>query len=178
MLGEPATRGNLEMVTMLVEAGVNPEEGMRPSVLGGHAKVAEYLISKGADGTVQEYLIIAVNNDYIFLVPVLIAAGCNKDYRDGKGNTFLHIAAEKKFFATLIEFQKAGLDVNSKNNAGNTVLHVAARQGRKNIMVVERLVELRADVNAVNSKGKTVRKYAKSLKVKKFLKSKGALRKV
>ncbi|MFN0031920.1 MAG: ankyrin repeat domain-containing protein [Flavobacteriales bacterium] len=178
MLKEPALAGNLEMVTMLVDAGANPEEGMPSGVAAGHTPVVVYLISKGADGSKQEYIIMAVNRDYHTMIPVLIKAGGNKDYRDADGNSFLHVAAEKKYLNTLEELAKAGLDINSKNNAGNTVLHVAGRKGRKNIMMVMRLVELGADVNAVNNKNKTVRKYSKSHKVKKFLKSKGALRKI
>ena len=178
MLIQPSQLGNLEMASMLVDAGADVEEGMPHAVNFGRTQVASYLISKGADGSKQEYLITAVNKDFSSLIPVLINAGGNKDYKDAKGNSLLHIAAEKKFFNSCEELIKAGCNIHAKNNDGNTVLHVAARKGKTNLPLVERLVEKGCDINAVNAKGKTVRKYARGFKVKKFLKSKGALRKI
>ena len=77
------------------------------------------------------------------------------DYGDHEGNTPLHSAALSDNFLALDAFlETADLDVNVRNRHGETPLVLAAVNGA--LRVARRLIELGADVAAVDGAGRSV----------------------
>lgn len=124
-------------------------------------------------------MLIAVNNKQADMARLLHAKGTDVEYVDGKGNSFLHMAADGNGeYALTKAFIEFGLPIDRPNNKGETALHLAVQSGKDNMEVIQILVESGADVNAVNKDDKTVQRVAKSSKVKKYLKDNGSVRKV
>lgn len=146
---------------MIDDRGLEGKNPLHIACETGNTKLAEYLLSLGADPNREE--------EYMN-VPLTIAVTCYKgdpemvrlliQYR-AKVNTKsmfglvpLIIAAENghlDLVRLLIDMGKA--DVNSDDNAGNTALHLAAQEGHEDI--VRFLIERGADVNRKNESGQT-----------------------
>ena len=114
-------------------------------------------------------------NNYGKTLKVLIDFGFVIDFLDDKNNTMLHLSCKKGFYETtklLIESQS--IDINAYNKFGITPLMVVVTSNNKNLNFCKLLVENGANVNAKNNNGVRVRKMAKGIKVKKYLKDNGA----
>lgn len=178
MIKAPIEGGNLKMVESLVQNGADPQTGITISVDNNKAEILSFLIKNGAKADDQKLLITSVKNNFSSLIPILAKAGASLRYEDpATGNTFLHQAATN--YNTLTNLVMAGdtFDINTKNNLGEIPLHIAVKT-KSNISTVVYLVEHGSNINAVNNKGKSVRKSAKGHKIKKYLKKRGALKKV
>jgi ankyrin repeat protein len=124
-------------------------------------------------------MVIAVKNKQVEMARLLYNNKCDINYKDPNGNSFLHIVSDDDGLEELVKaFVDFGSDLDAKNLKGQTPLHLAAESGKDNLEVVIILVESGADVNAVSNKGETPRKAAKGIKVKKYLKDQGGVRKV
>ena len=88
---------------------------------------------------------------------------------------YFSLFGKKGFYETtklLIESQS--IDINAYNKFGITPLMVVVTSNNKNLNFCKLLVENGANVNAKNNNGVRVRKMAKGIKVKKYLKDNGA----
>lgn len=178
MLISPIESGNLKMVQSLIQNGVDPQSGIVKSVEFNKPEILNYLIQQGAIASEQSLLILAVQKNYNLIVPILVKAGAPLKYQDPKnGNTFLHIASQNYLTTKSLIQSGDTASINAKNNNGETPLHLAVKN-KKNLNTVQFLIRSGANVNAVNNKGKTVRKVAKGRKNKKLLKKSGALKKI
>src|SRR5437764_12776413 len=130
---EACAAGELERAERLVNAGtINAwsADGWTPLHLAaffGHTKVAELLLSHGADVSARS--------------------------RNSNGNTPLHaaLAGNHKFVAGLLIGR--GADVNAPDAAGWRPLHLAA--ANNNLDAIKALIAQGADVTAGNGEGKT-----------------------
>lgn len=121
----------------------------------------DLLIEKGADinaGTSgRSTLQIAFLNNRKNMIDVLALKGVdvkNTDvnWKDERGRTALHIAAEWGDIRSASELIANGADINARDNDGRTPLHSAVGGG-KNIVVL--LIEKGADLNALDKWGST-----------------------
>lgn len=129
-LDNAATRGNMEMVKLLLEYGadVNAANPVVGAAGSGNRELVELLLEHGAkvDG-----LYIAVREGHEEIVELLLENGADVNIRAKKANgrTPLHIAvvginANLKIVELLISH---GADVNARNNGGDAPLHHLAR---------------------------------------------------
>ncbi|MCR9251732.1 MAG: ankyrin repeat domain-containing protein [bacterium] len=170
--------GNDKVVMKLLEKGANPDNGTVPAVKNKHVKVAKILIDSGANVKDPKFLQMAVDNKQGPMVTVLDKGGCDVHHTNDKGNSFLHQSSQFKGEVELVKaLLGTAIDVNAKNNFGNTALHLAAKEGNKNLESVTAIAEAGADLTIENDKGKTILKVAKGGKVKKYLKTLGAVKK-
>jgi ankyrin repeat protein len=170
--------GNASIVKDLLEHGADPNEGIEMAVNYQHVGLVKMLISAGADVSNPDHMSFAVAKRNLLLIPVLAQGGCPVNQVFPDGGTLLHKTCTQQNALDLVTcLIKAGAPIDIQNNQGNTALHLAARKGKNWLPIVEALVLYGADVNLLNNSGETPLKVAKDLKVKKFLKSNGALKK-
>jgi len=170
---QKSTRHNSTQLTgLLLDAGAEPQDGVDLSVRNSAHLVLQQLIDAGADANNQNLLTIAIVNNNLNCSKILINLGLDVNESDSSGLTYLHLAAKNNnsAIAKLLIEKDADVDAVSQ---GNTPLHLAVRD-RKALATVDMLIQAGADVNAKNSKGKTVLKIAKGNKIKKLLKQNGA----
>ena len=119
----------------------------------GHIKIAELLISQGADVDLKLPIIGAINRDQIGMVETLIDKGANINLKGSDGRTPLHFAARKglKKIAALLINQ--GANVNEKDNYTITPLHEAAGWGHKEFVAL--LITNGATINVKRRSGGT-----------------------
>jgi len=99
--------------------------------------MAEQFLKAGADANyVQstssfkvDLLILAIINDDILTVKVLIAHKANVNWRDGFGDTALIYAAQIGDTAIINYLLDNGADIHAKDGKGNTVLS-SAKEGK------------------------------------------------
>lgn len=168
--------GNLEITKQLINFGADPNPGVKIAVNKFKNDILKYLISKGGSVSDGSLFINPINFNQVETVKILINNGCNVQHKDLKQNNLLHIAATKErtnIARLLIATNK--ININEQNDVGDSPLHNAV--DTKNLELVQVYVEAGADINAKNSMGKRVYKVARGLKVKKYLKKKGAKKK-
>ena len=167
---------NLKMVQLLVSNGASTSVGLELAVTKNASSIVEFLLNNGAEVyDSNKYIFTSVNNNYGKTLKVLIDFGFVIDFLDDKNNTMLHLSCKKGFYETtklLIESQS--IDINAYNKFGITPLMVVVTSNNKNLNFCKLLVENGANVNAKNNNGVRVRKMAKGIKVKKYLKDNGA----
>ncbi len=132
--------GNLEMVTMLLERGANPnsvEQDNRRNRLA----LAKHAMGKNS------VLITAVQKGYLDVAKLLVEAGADVDYRGFMAKTAGYVAIEngrRKQLGYLLD-QKA--DVNIASLAGMSPLMEAAKLGNRHL--VADLLGGGANVNSI-----------------------------
>jgi ankyrin repeat protein len=138
-----ALQGSLEMVTMLVEAGVNPSWALPSAVANRHPAIVEYLEKKGAREDVDELLVAARRGD-LPSIDAAIAKRADLEVRDAWERTPLIRAALYGHPDAITRLAKAGAQVNAVAE-GQTALHVAANENQ--VEVIRALVAAGANVN-------------------------------
>jgi ankyrin repeat protein/predicted Ser/Thr protein kinase len=160
-----AARGNLPIVTSLLDAGadVNAVDrrgttALSEAVDGGHAEIARMLLDRGADANAARAtgvtsLMIAAARGNQTLVEMLLGVGGDVNASDQRGWTALSGAVDGGHdeIARLLLGRDA--DANVARGTGVTPLMIAAARG--NLAVVKMLADAGADVNASNKKGWT-----------------------
>lgn len=168
--------GNLEITKQLINFGGDPNPGVKIAVNKFQNEILKYLISKGGSVSDGSLFVNPINLNQVETVKILINNGSNVQWKDMKQNNLLHMAGAKErtdIARLLIATNR--ININDKNDVGDSPLHLASET--KNLELVQVYVEAGADINARNSMGKVVYKVAKGLKVKKYLKKKGAKKK-
>lgn len=175
---EAAAAGDIRKVKSLLKAGVDVnaqgklkftpsaaavETGQRGytslhfAALNGHAKLAEFLISRGADLEPKNNygrtpLALAVCGGHKEMVQLLLAAGADFNTKDIWYKKLLHHAA---FYghSDLADFLiSKGAKIESTSNLGYTPLYLASLEGHA--QMVELLIAKGADVNTTRGQMK------------------------
>lgn len=178
LLGASAVHNNTTLTNIFIKAGANPQVGLVPAVTNNAAKTMQLLFSSGAvvQEKDQDLLLTSVKNDCTDCAKILIKEGLVAEYKEGStGKYVMHYAAENANAAIIRLLFDHGAEIDPLA-AGSTPLHLAV-QNRKALAAVDALIQLGADVNATNGKGKKVLKIAKGNKIKKLLKEAGAEKK-
>lgn len=126
-------RGNEREVTMLLEAGADPEVRDRGKGTPLHR----------LSGNSRE------------LTASLLEAGANVDARDDRGATPLHQAAVRDNPDAARVLLEAGADLEARESDGDTPLHWALRSTHVPGLTIGVLLDAGADVNALNASGRT-----------------------
>jgi ankyrin repeat protein len=134
----------LEIVRLMVEAGADPNWGLRFAIDSNHPAIVTYLESKGAREDVDPLLIDARRGD-LASVEAAIARRANLEVTDPSGRTPLMRAAYYRHAAVVTRLAKAGASVRHVVE-GHTALHLAANQN--DAPVIRALAAAGADVNA------------------------------
>lgn len=132
-LHEAASDGDIEKVSMLLDAGVDinsknvvGETSMHIAARMGHEGIIVMLLEKGA-------LINSINNE---------------------GETPLHIVAQTNYISTLQKLLSAeGVDINRQDKEGNTGLHLAGRLNNPDML--KQFFDHGADIGIQNNEGET-----------------------
>ena len=97
-------------------------------------------------------LMLAVNNVSLVAVQALLDIRANPNLRDPKGWSALHMAAEAKETAEILQLiVKNGVNVNSMTNKGNTALALSVM--KKSVGCAEALLRGKADPNMCDDHG-------------------------
>ena len=156
-----ASRGNLQLVQLLLEAGadknIKSADGLTPlhlAVRYGHLEVARFLVEIGVEKDAETSagctaLQLAAGSGQRELVEILMAAGANKDAAEEHGWTALHFAAGSGDLEVARLLVHAGASKDAAGEAGSTALHLAASNGH--VKVVEFLLEAGASDAATTS---------------------------
>ena len=112
---------------------------------------------------------VAARNDCEEVAPLLLEHGADVNLADYLGQTPLYIAVRNNSEEVLdILLKNSSVNVNQADKHGKTPLMIAIRND--NIEVVTLLLEHGADINLVDSSGKTTVSYAKTEETQDFLK--------
>jgi serine/threonine-protein phosphatase 6 regulatory ankyrin repeat subunit B len=164
---QSAASGDINYVSFHIESSKIPPQSriiyvkgktaLMFAVEGGHAKVASYLISKGADANAkdnhgQTALNYAASNGHIEIASLLVDSGVFLDNKDNMGWTPLLESIFKRHSGVALRLIEKGADVNIKYKDGITALMLAAYFGQNE--VVTRLVDRGADLSAVQTNSK------------------------
>lgn len=130
---EAASDGDIEKVSMLLDAGVDinsknivGETSMHIAARMGHEGIIDILLEKGA-------LINSINNE---------------------GETPLHIVAQTNYISTLQKLLTAeGVEINRQDKEGNTGLHLAGRLNNPDML--KQFFDHGADIGIQNNEGET-----------------------
>ena len=156
---EAATKGDVELLQLLLDAGVPLNESgstwlLHAAAKGGQTKMVAYLISKGVkvyvtDASGQTPLHVAVAYGKPEVVEQLMKAGSNVNVADSRGYTPLHLAVSGGRADIVNRLIRAGGRVEAISREGKTPLHLAAESGSVELTLI--LISSGADVNHVNS---------------------------
>lgn len=179
-----ADLGNAKIVRRLCADGDAPKPGMMPAVKKGHVDVAKVLVELNVDPKPYEYVRASVDYNRAKMAAYLIDQGADVNHKAENDLTLLHVAANNTAAGELVKvLVEKGGDVNAvEKTKGNTPLHIAvhhkAKKKANNMASVVALVEGGANVNSVNwvgKNGKSVRKYARGMKIKGYIKDQGGI---
>jgi ankyrin repeat protein len=179
-----ADLGNAKIVSKLCAHGDAPKPGMMPAARKGHVDVAKVLVGLNVDPKPYEYVRAAVDNNRAKMTAYLLDQGADVNHKAENDITLLHIAANNTAAGELVKVLiEKGAEVNAvEKTKGNTPLHIAvhhkAKKSDNNMTSVVALVEAGAGVNNVNwvgKNGKSVRKYARGSKIKRYIADQGGI---
>ncbi len=188
--------GHIEIVKLLLEAGIDPDKRSRISLATGalhygcqnhNIEIVKVLLRAGAnvdltDNLGRTPLHYASNYCYQKIIKLLLSAGANPNVVDNNMDTPLHYTSKRNIHYsnvhirisiahTRIEIAKslleAGANMNSVNKNGNTPLHQASLCG--NTTLVKLLLDMGADVNVINNDNITPIRYGTPVIVKLIL---------
>jgi ankyrin repeat protein len=166
-------------IDTVINYGIDISAGIKYAVNQNSADIVKYLFENGADKTnSDEYLTVAVINNHLATLRVLIQNGLNMNVTNNEKNTLIHLSCIKNNFSITKELILSNkIDINTYNDDGMTALMYVVKIKRKDFSLAKLLVENGADVNARDDYGIIIRKMAKGRKLKKYLKKNGAFRK-
>ena len=107
----------------------------------------------------EEVLIHAVKNCDIPTLQILLRQGVNPNYTDASGKTALIYACENEWYAGVVTLLENGAHVEIKDKANGKTPLMYALQGA-NTMIVQKLIEEMANINAKDFERKTALMYA------------------
>ena len=141
MMGTPlhhaAKYGDLQMIEALLKAGANPniadELSQTPLQLAvercGSAKKVKALLDAGATATDASMLLHAARYEDTETVELLLGAGVDPNARDDRGDTSLHLAAERGWAEICLRLATRGASTDARNNDGKTAIDMARENG-------------------------------------------------
>jgi ankyrin repeat protein len=163
--------GYIQIVQTLIlhKANVNActKDGLTPleyAIIKGNVKIIEMLIAAGANVNVKyindaTLLQRAFYSNNFEIIKTLILHGADIHARMSSGTTSLHEAVYSDLFEIVQMLIASQVDVNTKDSRyGLTPLHLAA--WNNNAKIVKELLKHGAQVNAVNTEGRTSLHYA------------------
>ncbi|PLX00256.1 MAG: hypothetical protein C0593_01365 [Marinilabiliales bacterium] len=178
LMAQASGFGNMVLVKKIFEYGGDVNNGTLSAIKGSKVEVLKFLIENGALMSTPEYMYhaVATNNESIFLL--VESSGAPNTWEDKNGNNLLHVLASKENASSTIinHLAKGDVDINAINKNGDTPLLITVVVGKNNIQGATSFLEAGADINIPNRDGKTPRKMAKGLKLKRFLKKNGGIK--
>lgn len=136
----------------------NEKTALMSAVYRQDISLVKLLLAKGADPTIESLyfgtaLHIAITSGYDGIIEMIIEAECHKFRQDRKIylSDAIHSAYHANNFAIISKLVELGASIDYRNSIGKTVLHLAAEDG--DLKLVKHLIELGADVNAVDHRG-------------------------
>jgi hypothetical protein len=139
-LGGAVSRGNPELVQVLINAGADPNV---------------------KNGSEQTALMRLNERSSVEIVRALLDAGAKVNHKDEDGDTALHEAAALEKTEILQALLDSGAKVNARNKEGKTALMVAAEDGQ--LENVRALLWAGADARRKDNDGATALKYAREI---------------
>jgi len=184
--------GDLEMTKLLVESGAqlnvkgnthfiiqDTATPLYSAIQKHHAVVARYLIESGAnpdeicDSSHATALTAACLSDQMELVELLLQHGASPNGVNKKGShgiDYFYFPLAMASSAHVVDLLvAAGADVNAKNRDQQTALHMLVDDGRQKLDAIKALVRHGADVDIVDSHGRTPQSWASDQKVTQVL---------
>jgi ankyrin repeat protein len=126
----------------------------------GRKSTARFLWSSGAnllhrDNIERTTLHAAAQNGSDDIVQLLISAGCPTQSKDRNGKSPLHYAASRGWVSIVSKLIAAGEKIEAVDKKNETILHAACRGKNAPEVVIEKLLDQGADVDASSSFRKT-----------------------
>ncbi|KAJ1565219.1 Palmitoyltransferase Hip14, partial [Cladochytrium tenue] len=132
---EAARRGSLDLVSRIVEQGVNPSArdhenctALHWAAIKNHLAVVKFLIEQGAeiDATGGELMATplhwAARSGNVQVVTFLVNRGADPALQDNQGYNALHLAAHGGFPMMVLYLLAIGMDVDEGDGMGRTAL--------------------------------------------------------
>ncbi|XP_022238237.1 ankyrin repeat domain-containing protein 16-like isoform X2 [Limulus polyphemus] len=172
--------GNSDIINYLVEqtslqldtVSKNGRTPLHTAALHGHLKIVDIILNREhnlldrQDSCGSTPLMDASRGGYIDIVDILIKHGANISYQDALGRNALHLAAQAGSIKACEHLvQVYGMNVNSTSPLGQTALHFAAKEGQSE--VIYKLVQLGANIRALDNKGRRAEDIATGVRHKK-----------
>jgi len=171
-----ASGGRVDIVRMLMQRGADPYlrnwygNALHCAIESDRASTVRELVVgwgmdwRGADGYGLDYLGCVLSRDAAQALEALVDVGLDIQAHDTEaggsaGKTvgyqiFLEACILGRLKIVKLMTERGWVDVNARSARGRTALHYAARSGR--LAVVERLIEVGADVSAKDDDGNSV----------------------
>lgn len=189
-------KGSKEAVMNCIYYGAEPSSGMKYAIEHNELMMVQLFVEDyHIDPTNQSYIVQSVlltdtdKGSHASIVEYLIAMGADpNEYRDERCNSLLHLVCHRwrkkgRDFEMVKVLIDGGADLTATNEKRWTALHSAANCAGSNYDMVHYILEeaekigLTDYVNACAYNRKRVYQIAEGRKVKKYLKSKGAIKK-
>lgn len=163
-LVEAVKLGDVETARRLLKAGVNPngrdywqDSALLRAVEADHFELVTLLLEQGAEINVNGRgftpLGLAVKNNNLPMVRLLLRAGADPDRKNDDGNTPLHSAVLMDYADIARALLAAKPDLGIFNREGLTPLAVAAVEGREDMAAL--LLDAGADIERGHKKGRS-----------------------
>ncbi|XP_014270743.1 putative ankyrin repeat protein RF_0381 [Halyomorpha halys] len=126
------------------------------AVESNNTDIVELLISLGADTSKEKLLSLAIINEQLEIIKVLIKFNVNGDFAESGGPNPLFLAVERNNVEILkaLAFSVVGREnLNSTNDSGDTLMHIASSKGFIESVRILRLLHVTYD--SKNNYGQT-----------------------
>jgi len=138
--------GNVDMVQLLVDLGVDPNapsayplSPLFNAAYKGHASMVELLMDAGADVNAASYegntpLAGAIVSGHADVVSLLLERGARVDFvQEASGKNLLHLAVLSGNLAIVQRLLSGGVALDAQDNDGRTPLYYAGRYGHRSV---------------------------------------------
>lgn len=167
-----ARKGNAVIIEELIKRGSDPQVGFEDALRYKQTDAVTLLLEKGAVAN-QESLRIAVSYGFVDGVRLLITQGMDSNVAFPGGDYPMHMVAtsfEDHDMAMIALLLKAGADINVTNRKGETPLHLAIQGGQDNKPLIDKFIELGANLKVKAKNGDSPIDYAPDKELKSYLK--------